>query len=85
MFVRQADFRLRSHFSKSWFSFKINNNNNNMFIKGVTTDEIDKKVHQFIVENDAYPSPLNYHKFPKSLCTSINEVICHGIPDSRPL
>eukprot|EP00827_Trimyema_finlayi_P003028 TRINITY_DN270_c0_g1_i1.p1 TRINITY_DN270_c0_g1~~TRINITY_DN270_c0_g1_i1.p1 ORF type:complete len:155 (+),score=64.82 TRINITY_DN270_c0_g1_i1:63-527(+) len=35
--------------------------------------------------NDAYPSPLNYHEFPKSLCTSVNEVICHGIPDDRPL
>ena len=35
--------------------------------------------------NGAYPSPLNYHKFPKSVCTSVNEVICHGIPDNRPL
>lgn len=52
---------------------------------GVTTDEIDKKVHDFIVKLNAYPSPLNYHKFPKSLCTSVNEVICHGIPDDRPL
>lgn len=52
---------------------------------GVTTDEIDKIVHQYIVERDGYPSPLNYHHFPKSLCTSVNEVICHGIPDDRPL
>ncbi len=52
---------------------------------GVTTDEIDRVVHEFIVGNNAYPSPLNYYKFPKSLCTSVNEVICHGIPDSRPL
>ncbi len=52
---------------------------------GTTTDEIDEKVHQFIVAHDAYPSPLNYNKFPKSLCTSVNEVICHGIPDDRPL
>ncbi|KAL4476473.1 hypothetical protein ABPG74_010206 [Tetrahymena malaccensis] len=52
---------------------------------GITTDEIDKAVHQFIIENDAYPSPLNYHNFPKSICTSVNEVICHGIPDDRPL
>lgn len=52
---------------------------------GVTTDAIDEAVHNFIIENDAYPSPLNYHKFRKSLCTSINEVICHGVPDDRPL
>lgn len=52
---------------------------------GVTTDEIDKIVHQFIIDNNAYPSPMNYYKFPKSLCTSVNEVICHGIPDLRPL
>lgn len=52
---------------------------------GVTTDEIDKIVHEAIIEAGAYPSPLNYSGFPKSLCSSINEVICHGIPDSRPL
>jgi methionyl aminopeptidase len=52
---------------------------------GVTTEEIDKAVHEYIIENDAYPSPLNYYGFPRSCCTSINEVICHGIPDTRPL
>ncbi|PFH38125.1 methionine aminopeptidase [Besnoitia besnoiti] len=52
---------------------------------GVTTEEIDAKVHAFIVENGGYPSPLNYQQFPKSCCTSVNEVICHGIPDLRPL
>jgi methionyl aminopeptidase len=52
---------------------------------GVTTDEIDAIVHQACVERDCYPSPLNYRNFPKSVCTSINEVICHGIPDSRKL
>jgi methionyl aminopeptidase len=52
---------------------------------GVTTDEIDVAVHDFIIANGAYPSPFNYYKFPKSVCTSVNEVICHGIPDSRPL
>lgn len=52
---------------------------------GVTTDYIDQQVHKFIIDNDAYPSPYNYYKFPKSLCTSVNEVICHGIPDTRPL
>ncbi|EJK53475.1 hypothetical protein THAOC_27089 [Thalassiosira oceanica] len=52
---------------------------------GVTTDEIDRLVHELSIENGAYPSPLNYHNFPKSCCTSVNEVICHGIPDNRPL
>jgi len=52
---------------------------------GVTCDEIDRVCHEATVERGAYPSPLNYHCFPKSLCTSVNEVICHGIPDFRPL
>ncbi|KAL7056255.1 hypothetical protein AAHC03_020831 [Spirometra sp. Aus1] len=52
---------------------------------GITTDEIDRIVHEACIERECYPSPLNYFKFPKSCCTSINEVICHGIPDSRPL
>lgn len=52
---------------------------------GVTTDEIDKAVHKMIIDAGAYPSPLGYGQFPKSVCTSVNECICHGIPDSRPL
>jgi len=52
---------------------------------GVTTDQIDEVVHNTIIGMNAYPSPLNYRGFPKSCCTSVNEVICHGIPDSRPL
>ncbi len=52
---------------------------------GITTDEIDAYVHQLCIERNAYPSPLNYSGFPKSVCTSVNEVICHGIPDSRVL
>lgn len=52
---------------------------------GITTDEIDMAVHQMIIENGAYPSPLGYGGFPKSVCTSVNECICHGIPDSREL
>ena len=52
---------------------------------GVTTDEIDEAVHKMAVRNGAYPSPLNYYNFPKSCCTSVNEVVCHGIPDLRPL
>lgn len=53
--------------------------------EGITTDEINDIVHDAIIEESCYPSPLNYSGFPKSLCTSVNEVICHGIPDSRPL
>lgn len=52
---------------------------------GVATDEIDRVVHEAAIERECYPSPLNYHGFPKSCCTSVNEVICHGIPDMRPL
>ena len=52
---------------------------------GVTTDKLDEFVHQACVDRGGYPSPLNYRGFPKSVCTSVNEVICHGIPDSRPL
>jgi methionyl aminopeptidase len=52
---------------------------------GVTTDAIDIAVHEATIAAGAYPSPLNYHGFPKSVCTSVNEVICHGIPDDRPL
>ncbi|KAK0210720.1 peptidase M24, structural domain-containing protein [Desarmillaria ectypa] len=52
---------------------------------GVTTDELDEIVHNACIERNAYPSPLNYRNFPKSVCTSINEVICHGIPDRRKL
>jgi methionyl aminopeptidase len=52
---------------------------------GVTTDELDRVVHQFLIDSGAYPSTLGYRGFPKSCCTSVNEVICHGIPDARPL
>ncbi|KAI7899958.1 peptidase M24, structural domain-containing protein [Cokeromyces recurvatus] len=52
---------------------------------GITTDEIDEIIHNATIERGAYPSPLNYYQFPKSVCTSVNEVICHGIPDKRPL
>src|SRR3954468_19549056 len=49
---------------------------------GATTDDIDKVVHEFLLDHHAYPSTLGYKRFPKSCCTSLNEVICHGIPDS---
>ena len=49
---------------------------------GVTTDELDRIGHEYLIDHGAYPSTLGYKGFPKSLCTSVNEVICHGIPDS---
>jgi methionyl aminopeptidase len=52
---------------------------------GVTTDAVDAAVHEFLLDHHAYPSTLGYRGFPKSCCTSVNEVICHGIPDTRPL
>lgn len=52
---------------------------------GVTTDEIDRRAHDFIIDHGAYPSTVGYRGFTKCICTSINEVICHGIPDARPL
>ena len=52
---------------------------------GVTTDELDRVGHEFLCDHGAYPSTLGYKGFPKSLCTSVNEVVCHGIPDARVL
>ncbi|KAF4525296.1 hypothetical protein B566_EDAN014817 [Ephemera danica] len=52
---------------------------------GVTTDELDRVIHEACIERECYPSPLNYYMFPRSCCTSVNEVICHGIPDMRLL
>ncbi|WP_329458164.1 type I methionyl aminopeptidase [Streptomyces sp. NBC_01497] len=52
---------------------------------GVTTDELDRVAHTYLCDHGAYPSTLGYRGFPKSLCTSVNEVICHGIPDSTVL
>lgn len=52
---------------------------------GVTTDELDRVGHEFLCDHGAYPSTLGYRGYPKSLCTSVNEVICHGIPDDRKL
>ena len=56
-----------------------------MVAPGVTTEEIDVRVHDLFVERGAYPSTINYHGYPKACCTSVNEVICHGIPDSTVL
>lgn len=56
------------------------------FVKpGVSTEELNKLCHDYILEHGAYPSPLNYHGFPKSICTSLNEVICHGIPSKKDI
>ncbi len=52
---------------------------------GVTTDHLDAVAHEACIARGGYPSPLGYKGFPKSVCTSVNEVICHGIPDDRPL
>lgn len=52
---------------------------------GVTTDELDAIVHEYVVAHGAYPSTLGYRGYPKSSCTSVNEVICHGIPDDTAL
>jgi len=52
---------------------------------GITTDELDRICHEACIARGGYPSPLRYKGYPKSLCTSVNEVICHGIPDDRAL
>jgi methionyl aminopeptidase len=52
---------------------------------GVTTEKLDQIAHEETIRLGAYPSPLNYRGYPKSICTSVNEVVCHGIPDSRSL
>lgn len=55
-------------------------------VPGVSTDELDRLCHDYIVhQQQAIPAPLNYHGFPKSICTSINHVVCHGIPGDRRL
>jgi len=55
-------------------------------VSGVTTDELNKICHDYIVQQqDAIPAPLNYRGFPKSICTSVNHVICHGIPGEKRL
>lgn len=51
----------------------------------ITTNDVNDQIHNYLIENEAYPSPLNYHGFPKSICSSVNEVICHGIPDGYTL
>ncbi|MDG2676138.1 M24 family metallopeptidase, partial [Vibrio parahaemolyticus] len=50
---------------------------------GVTTDELNKICHEYALEKGAYSAPLDYHGFPKSICTSINHIVCHGIPAEK--
>ena len=52
---------------------------------GMTLDDIDKIVHDYIVADDAYPSAIGFHHFPKSVCTSVNDVVSHGVPNSYVL
>jgi methionyl aminopeptidase len=56
-----------------------------MIRPGITTEDINRFVHEDTIRQGAYPAPLNYHGFPKSVCTSVNEVVCHGIPGPRVL
>jgi methionyl aminopeptidase len=58
---------------------------NSLVRPGITTDEIDALTHNEIIRHGAYPTPLNYCGFPKSICSSVNEVVCHGIPDNTVL
>ncbi len=51
----------------------------------MTLEDVDKLVHDFIISKGAYPSPIDFHHFPKSVCTSLNDVVCHGVPNDRVL
>ena len=52
---------------------------------GISTEDLDKLCHDFILDHNAIPAPLNYRGFPKSICTSVNHVVCHGIPDPQKI
>ena len=54
-------------------------------VPGISTQEINDICHQIIIKNNAIPAPLNYKGFPKSVCTSVNHVVCHGIPSERKI
>ena len=56
-----------------------------MIRAGLTTEDLNTFVHEDTLKRGGIPAPLNYHGFPKSVCTSVNEVVCHGIPGSRVL
>ena len=67
------------------FAAETLNYMNQFVVEDITTFELNKICHDFIIKNKAIPAPLGYHGFPKSICTSINDVICHGIPDNTKL
>ena len=73
------------YFHKLNYVLSIYNSPTVSFLSGVTTDSINSRIHDEIVARDAYPSTLNFHGFPKSIATSVNNVAVHGVPDSRPL
>lgn len=75
-----ASARVACAFAKHLLDFSIG-----LVSPGITTAELDQLAREEAVRGGGYPSPLNYMKFPKSICTSINNVVCHGIPDNRPL
>ncbi len=75
-----ADIRKSARLARKMLEFALS-----LAKPGVTTEEIDIATHAEIVKHGAYPSPINYRGFPKAICTSPNEVVCHGIPDSRAL
>jgi methionyl aminopeptidase len=64
---------------------KTLNRSKSSILPGVSTETLNQECHNFITEQGAYPSPLNYHGFPKSICTSRNHVICHGIPSAKDI
>jgi methionyl aminopeptidase len=68
-----------------WVVVMVNRYAKGIVVPGLSTADLDRLVHEKIVQAGAYPSPLNYSGFPKSLTTSVNNVVCHGIPDDRPL
>ncbi|KAG5731957.1 hypothetical protein E4T56_gene2471, partial [Termitomyces sp. T112] len=78
----EADARLRDAAN---LARKVRDYAGTLIKPGVTTNSIDASVHEFIIAHAAYPSPLLYQNFPRSICTSINNIIVHGIPDDRPL
>ncbi|XKL65416.1 hypothetical protein PGB90_008836 [Kerria lacca] len=71
--------------SSCFLAKKILNAAKNFIREGLTTDELDKYIHNLVIQNKAYPSPFRFNGFPKSICTSVNNVVCHGIPDKRIL
>jgi len=52
---------------------------------GMSLNDVDKIVHDFIIKNESYPSAIDFHHFPKSVCTSVNDVVSHGVPNSYVL